>query len=623
MRIPLPRLLKELDRINYLLAAEPTPLKQLIEAGRPGYWKGITIPEKSFETKLNPYHFIYFQYHFVDPETLKKELLDNNGKQTDQMKWRESVEKLYKTYPMYSQPETIATLGANIQHNQSQQSSQQQQQQRSSQQPIEQLNQSFDIEQLNQHDVSILRGIDRLKVLRAIISSNEIGGCNLDLEFLLSKKCILGFFPLHDIVELKLLEQHWFKIFDFPWNTKVDEIKNYFGEQIGLYFQWLSFYTSWLFVAGLIGFFAWIGVAVENNNPNAPDIPYFAGFISLWTTLFLEFWKRKEKYIAMEWGMIGFEETESARPSFYGSASISPVTGKPVIHFSKYERSLKSAKSFMLILGCLLVIFICLVIIFVIRTTVVKFNLNDGVIFSSIIFALQIIILAVLFDEFAVKLNDSENHRTETEYEDSLVIKSFLFNFINSYSCLFYIAFFKPFFPKLDPCVGSCMDELSMTLAVILFTRLAIGNFLEIFHPIILEWLTKRNVNNVYHSNIPKQSIFHINLFNNNNSNTNDDGREQLIGSNNTNNQQTNIEMTMSEVENNYFLPSYNRLSVFADYSEMVIQFGYATMFVSAFPLSTTMCFICNYVELRIDSWKLCQLYRRPEPRSAEDIGTW
>jgi hypothetical protein len=28
-------------------------------------------------------------------------------------------------------------------------------------------------------------------------------------------------------------------------------------------------------------------------------------------------------------------------------------------------------------------------------------------------------------------------------------------------------------------------------------------------------------------------------------------------------------------------------------------------------------------LEIRVDAWKLCQLSRRPEPRSAEDIGSW
>lgn len=30
-----------------------------------------------------------------------------------------------------------------------------------------------------------------------------------------------------------------------------------------------------------------------------------------------------------------------------------------------------------------------------------------------------------------------------------------------------------------------------------------------------------------------------------------------------------------------------------------------------------------NLTEIRVDAWKLCQLMRRAEPRSAEDIGTW
>lgn len=46
-------------------------------------------------------------------------------------------------------------------------------------------------------------------------------------------------------------------------------------------------------------------------------------------------------------------------------------------------------------------------------------------------------------------------------------------------------------------------------------------------------------------------------------------------------------------------------------------------MFVAAFPLASLMSFVSNYIEIRVDAWKLCQQCRRPEPRSAEDIGTW
>lgn len=40
-------------------------------------------------------------------------------------------------------------------------------------------------------------------------------------------------------------------------------------------------------------------------------------------------------------------------------------------------------------------------------------------------------------------LSYSELQRTNTEYEDSFTYKMYLFQFVNFYSSLFYIAFFK------------------------------------------------------------------------------------------------------------------------------------------------------------------------------------
>lgn len=37
-------------------------------------------------------------------------------------------------------------------------------------------------------------------------------------------------------------------------------------------------------------------------------------------------------------------------------------------------------------------------------------------------------------------------------------------------------------------------------------------------------------------------------------------------------------------------------------------QFGYATLFVAAYPLSCFMALVNNYIEIRVDAWKLCQV---------------
>ena len=48
-----------------------------------------------------------------------------------------------------------------------------------------------------------------------------------------------------------------------------------------------------------------------------------------------------------------------------------------------------------------------------------------------------------VYTALATWLNDLENYRTDTDYEDHLILKVMLFTFINSYITLFYIGFAK------------------------------------------------------------------------------------------------------------------------------------------------------------------------------------
>ena len=55
-------------------------------------------------------------------------------------------------------------------------------------------------------------------------------------------------------------------------------------------------------------------------------------------------------------------------------------------------------------------------------------------------------------------------------------------------------------------------------------------------------------------------------------------------------------------------------MGTFKDYGEMVIQFGYCTLFVAAFPLAPMLAFVNNAIEIRVDAWKLCQVPTQPPP---------
>ena len=43
-------------------------------------------------------------------------------------------------------------------------------------------------------------------------------------------------------------------------------------------------------------------------------VPAYGVFMAVWSTFFLEFWKREEARKGVEWGLSGFEETQRPRP---------------------------------------------------------------------------------------------------------------------------------------------------------------------------------------------------------------------------------------------------------------------------------------------------------------------
>ena len=53
----------------------------------------------------------------------------------------------------------------------------------------------------------------------------------------------------------------------------------------------------------------------------------------------------------------------------------------------------------------------------------------------------------------------------------------------------------------------------------------------------------------------------------------------------------------------------------------VVIQFGFITIFVAAFPLGPLFALLNNLVEIRLDAYKFITIYRRPRAARAEDIG--
>lgn len=89
-----------------------------------------------------------------------------------------------------------------------------------------------------------------------------------------------------------------------------------------------------------------------------------------------------------------------------------------------------------------------------------------------------------IYGKVARWLNNWENHETDTKYSDALSIKLFIFQFVNSYNSLIYIAFFKS---AAEGCTdGNCLYELQTQLGVIFITNLAL-NVIELGLPFLMQ----------------------------------------------------------------------------------------------------------------------------------------
>jgi anoctamin-1 len=267
----------------------------------------------------------------------------------------------------------------------------------------------------------------------------------------------------------------------------LDYIRDYYGERIALYFAWLEFYTLMLVPVSLIGIIVFIyGTSLWNRDPISKDIcdkslkivmcplcdklcdfwylstackmakmarvvdngatVVYAIIMSLWATLFLEFWKRKEFQYRFRWHQAHVqEEEESPRPEYLNRLSnvryerVNKVTGVKEKYFPFWRKRVPifvfsgSFVVFMILLALLTVAGVIFYRI-ALRVTIAAFD-NEVIAKNSllivactaasinlcIIFALNFI-----YRSMAEKLTEMECFRTQSEHDASLNLKIYL-----------------------------------------------------------------------------------------------------------------------------------------------------------------------------------------------------
>ncbi|KAM4018361.1 anoctamin-3 isoform 2-T2 [Anomaloglossus baeobatrachus] len=453
-----------------------------------------------------------------------------------------------------------------------------------------------------------------------------------------------------------LLYERWARWGMWYKYQPLDLIRRYFGEKIGLYFAWLGWYTGMLIPAALVGLFVFLyglftmdssQVSIEICEANETIMcpmceknctlqrlnesciyakvthlfdnggtVFFAIFMAIWATVFLEFWKRRRAVLTYDWDLIDWEdEEEELRPQFEAKYSklerVNPITGKPEPFqpFSdKLSRLMVSVSGiFFMISLVLTAVFAVVVYRLVAMEQFASLNWHfikkywqfatsgTGVCINFMI----IMSLNVVYEKVAYLLTNLEHPRTESEWENSFALKMFLFQFVNLNSSIFYIAFFLGRFAgrpgkynrlfqrwRLEECHPSgCLIDLCLQMGVIMVLKQMWNNFMELGYPLLQNWWSRRKIKK----------------------------GGQAIES----------KLTLPQWEKDWNLQPMNAHGLMEEYLEMVIQFGFTTIFVAAFPLAPLLALLNNIIEIRLDAYKFVTQWRRPMPARATDIGIW
>jgi len=302
---------------------------------------------------------------------------------------------------------------------------------------------------------------------------------------------------------------------------------------------------------------------------------------------------------------MGFQdEEERPRPEFAANAPYlekNPITGirEPAFPKAVRMRRIAAGSGLIILMIVLVLIFILAVIIYRTLASIYLFSNSTTRPIAQILAStsgaminlMAIMAMGRVYENLALKLTTWEMHRTQSDFDDNLTFKVFIFQFINFYSSILYIAFFKGKFVgypgayknivgnlRNEDCGnGGCLIELAQQLAVIMIGKQVINNAQEILIPKFKAWWQN-------HSS-------HL----------------SSIGG--------------SQIEQDYKLVENEGL--FQEYLEMVLQFGFITIFVAAFPLAPLFALLNNWVEIRLDAQKFVCETRRAVAERAENIGIW
>ncbi|KAI0741264.1 DUF590-domain-containing protein [Daedaleopsis nitida] len=436
--------------------------------------------------------------------------------------------------------------------------------------------------------------------------------------------------------------------------VKFDRIREQFGEAIALYFHFLSFYTKQLTFISTVGvLFYFLAL---------PYSTIYSCILVLWSIVFVEWWRIKQRQLSVAWGTQGSFRVEKRRAQY--------------IPLSWWRKDLRALASLPVILFFASVLAVLLTGIFVFEAFVTHLYTGPGhklIGFSpTILFVALVPRLLSIYHSYAVSFTNWENHGHQSTHDASLTVKTFSLSAIVAYLGIALSAFvYVPFGEEVmfmvqyylfhgdstaKTWIGSLLSSLPGNVTVpfnmttpakgatsssqtfwerdslnartklnpkrlqdqmfaFTVTNQVVNTFLEIGLPFVLRAVSSIRSGKGLSLAAPAAGA---------GNNGNGGKKKRVMFEDQPADEVTAVEGEerefMDRVKREVALPQYE---LFADYSEMVTQFGYVSLWSTIWPLAPVMALVNNWLELRSDAFKMTVHVRRPIPTRTDTIGPW
>ncbi|KAJ8526152.1 hypothetical protein ON010_g15027 [Phytophthora cinnamomi] len=420
----------------------------------------------------------------------------------------------------------------------------------------------------------------------------------------------------------------------FTWFRKVEpaadplvHVRNYFGEQLAMYFMFASFNADAL---RTLGFLALVLGLVSSKTFNAREAEAaFCLCSCAFLGIFVRKWELHEARLAARWSGGTPRDGANAvnpllqlpRPQFRGHMRRSPVTLRLEPYFpvgKAIARRLMAALVLVVVtleLGASNAVLVASNRFQSLATeTASRFNVALGVI------ALISKCATPHLARCSRALTDWENHRLQRDYDSQLTFKFAVLQSANSFGALWGLAFLRPLRCRFAECRSSNHAEVNISshdqAARLLLIMLGLDVALAMWS---LRWALWRMVCGVEMRSHGVSTELSVRVFR----------KEEHAHGGPTGPTAALLTSTAltptpigSSIEDDLVLAPYE--GVLFDYAQVLVPLGFVAWFAPLAPLSSCiLAWFVTALQIRVDAHSLCYDTQRPFPIQALSLGSW